>query len=391
MAKFKWFAVVAVLLAAGYYFLSGDSKEAQKDPRNTVNNVNSVTAAKGSIDIVVEALGTVTPRSVVTVQSRVDGQLVNLHFKEGQMVVAGDLLAELDDRQFAAQLKQAEGQKLRDEAQLAEARQTLQRYTALVAKDSIPRQQLDTQASLVKQYEGAVKNDEGLVDAAKTQLDYTRITAPISGRIGLRKADLGNIVKASSTDGIAVITEIDPISVLFSIPEDRIPEVMSYMKDGTALRVEAWNREKTAKLVDGKLEAVDNQVDVTTGTLKMRAEFANKDSSLYPNQFVNIKLTLGQKQDVLVLPSSALQRGSMGTFVYRIKDDSTVEAVPIKTGITQADIMSVTSGIELGDKIVSEGAGSLRNGTKVVISDGKDKKDKEGKKHAHEDKPATTP
>lgn len=387
MAKLKWFLIAVVLLGAGYYFLGGDNKDAQKDPRNTINNVNFVTAAKGNIDIVVEALGTVTPRSVVTVQSRVDGQLVKLHFKEGQMVAAGDLLAELDDRQYAAQLKQAEGQKLRDEAQLAEARQTLQRYTALVAKDSIPRQQLDTQASLVKQYEGAVKNDEGLVDAAKTQLDYTRITAPISGRIGLRKADLGNIIKASSTDGIAVITEIDPISVLFSIPEDRIPEVMGYTKDGTSLSVEAWNREKTIKLADGKLEAVDNQVDVTTGTLKMRAEFENKDSSLYPNQFVNIKLTLGQKQDVLVLPSSALQRGSIGTFVYRIKEDSTVEAVPIKTDITQADIMSVTSGIEVGDKIVSEGAGSLRNGAKVVTSDGKDKKDKDGKKPASDGKP----
>ncbi len=391
MTTLKWFLIAAALLGSAYYFLGGDNKDAPKDPRNTVNNVNFVAAAKGNIDIVVEALGTVTPRNVVTVQSRVDGQLVNLHFREGQMVAAGDLLAELDDRQYAAQLKQAEGQKLRDEAQLTEARQTLRRYTTLVAKDSIPRQQLDTQASLVKQYEGAVKNDEGLVDAAKTQLDYTRITAPISGRIGLRKADIGNIIKASSTDGIAVITEIDPISVLFSIPEDRIPEVMSYMKDNAGLPVEAWNREKTGKLTDGKLEAVDNQVDTTTGTLKMRAEFGNKDSALYPNQFVNIKLTLGQKQDVLVLPSSALQRGSIGTFVYRIKDDSTVEAVPVKTGITQADIMSVESGIAIGDRIVSEGAGSLRNGAKVVTGDGKNKKDKEGKKHATDENPPSTP
>ena len=385
MAKLKWFLIAVALLGSAYYFLGGDNKEAQKDPRNAVTNVNFVTAAKGNIDIVVEALGTVTPRSVVTVQSRVDGQLVKLHFKEGQMVAAGDLLAELDDRQFAAQLKQAEGQKLRDEAQLAEARQTLERYSALVKKDSIPRQQLDTQASLVKQYEGAVKNDEGLLDAAKTQLDYTRITAPISGRIGLRKADLGNIIKASSTDGIAVITEIDPISVLFSIPEDRIPEVIGYTKDGASLRVEAWNREKTAKLADGKLEAVDNQVDTTTGTLKMRAEFANKDSSLYPNQFVNVKLTLGERKDVLVLPASALQRGSIGAFVYRIKDDSTVEAVPVKTDITQGDVMSIESGVSVGDKIVSEGGGSLRNGAKVSTSDGK--RSKEDKKPASDTKP----
>lgn len=391
MAKLKWFLIAVAVIGSIYYFLAGDNKDAPKDPRNTVNNVNFVTAAKGTIDIVVEALGTVTPRNVVTVQSRVDGQLVKLHFKEGQMVTAGDLLAELDDREYAAQLKQAEGQKLRDEAQLAEARQTLQRYIALVEKDSIPRQQLDTQASLVKQYEGAVKNDEGQVEAAKIQLDYTRITAPISGRIGLRKADLGNIIKASSTEGIAIITEIDPISVLFSIPEDRIPEVMGFMKDNALLHVEAWNREKTIKLKDGKLEAVDNQVDTTTGTLKMRAEFENKDSLLYPNQFVNIKLTLGQKQNVLVLPSSALQRGSIGTFVYRIKDDSTVEAVPIKTDITQADIMSVVSGIEVGDRIVSEGAGSLRNGAKVATSEGKDKKDKEGKKNATEEKPPAAP
>lgn len=344
---------------------NGQEESASKTRKDTTSNVRFIVAQNASIAIVIDALGTVTPRSTVTIQSRVDGQLTHLHFKEGQMVQKDDLLAQLDNRPFLAQLKQAEGQKLRNEAILQEARQTLERYKSLFQKDSIPKQQLDTQASIVKQYEGAVKNDQGMVDSAQTQLDYTRITAPVSGRIGLRKADIGNIVKTSNSEGIAVITEIDPISVLFSVPEDNIPQVMHYANDVTALTVEAWNRENTLMLAKGSLSAVDNQVDSTTGTLKMRAEFANPEATLFPNQFVNIKLKLGDKGDAIVLPASSLQRGSLGTFVYRIKEDNTVEAVPIMIGITNADKVSVESGIASGDKIVTEGAGSLKNGAKV--------------------------
>lgn len=360
-------ALVLLAVAAGYYVFSGKETDTPKGKKDVISRVAYKVAAKKDIDVYIDALGSVTPHSTVTVRSRVDGQLMNLHFKEGQLVKQGDLLAELDSRTYQAQLKQAEGQKMRDEASLSEARQTLERYKTLVAKDSIPRQQLDTQASLVKQLEGAIKYNQGQVDAAATLLDYTRITAPVSGRVGLRQVDVGNIIHTGDTAGIVVITEVDPISVLFTVPEDRIQAVMARVNSKDVLPAEAWNRESTTKLATGTLVAVDNQVDSSTGTIKLRADFANGDNVLFPNQFVNVRLKLDTQQGALVIPSSAMQRGSKGMFVYRIKADNTVEAVPVTVGVTEGDTVSLTSGLEAGDKVVTEGGDSLRDGAKVLL------------------------
>jgi membrane fusion protein, multidrug efflux system len=364
----KWILSLGVLALGGMYFFGGAGDDAKKGKQN-VTQVAFATAHKGNIDVYVNALGSVTPHNMVTVRSRVDGQLMNIHFKEGQLVKQGDLLAELDARPYLAQLKQAEGQKMRDEAVLQEARKTHERYVALFAKDSIPRQQMDTQASLVKQYEGAVKNGQGQIENAATLVAYARITAPIGGRVGLRQVDPGNIVRAGDTAGIVVITEIDPISVLFTVPEDTIPELMQRMKNQEPLVAEVWNRENSIKLATGTLAAIDNQVDSTTGTLKIRADFANEEGVLFPNQFVNIRLKLGTKHDALIIPSSALQRGSKGVFVYRIKDDNTVEAKPISAGVTENDRVLIENGLTEGDKVVTEGGDSLRDGAAVSLAE----------------------
>lgn len=364
-----WITAVLFLAALVYYGTTSTRQDSDKGKKENIATVTIGVAHKESIDIYVDALGSVTPHNTVILRSRVDGQLIRALFQEGQLVKAGDVIAEIDPRTYEAQLKQAEGQKMRDEASLAEARQTLERYKVLFAKDSIPRQQLETQASLVKQYEGAVKNDQGAIDNAATLLDYTHIKAPISGRVGLRQVDVGNIVHTSDTAGIAVITEQDPISVLFSVPEDKIPVLVQRMKQVPPPAVEAWNREKSAKLATGTLVALDNQVDQTTGTLKLRADFANPDGVLFPNQFVNIRLKLDTRNDGLIIPAAALQRGSKGTFVYLIKEDLTVEAKPIKVDVIEGENALVNSGITENNKVVKEGADSLRDGAKIMIKD----------------------
>jgi len=324
-------------------------------------------ARKGSIDVAISALGTVTPRNSVTVRSRVDGQLVSVAFSEGQMVKTGQLLAEIDPRPFEVQLTQALGQMARDQALLKNAQVDLERYKTLLAQDSISRQQVDTQEALVRQYEGAIKTDQGQIDNARLQLTYARITAPINGRVGLRQVDPGNIIHATDSNGLVVITQLQPITVLFPIPEDSLPRVMKRMQSGETVPVDAFDRAQKVKLGAGKLVTIDNQIDTTTGTVKLRAEFPNTDSALFPNQFVNVRLVVETLPDATLVASSAIQRGAPGTFVYVVKADNTVSVAPVKLGPVQGETTAIESGINVGDNMVVDGADKLREGSKVEL------------------------
>jgi multidrug efflux system membrane fusion protein len=330
--------------------------------------VGAAVARSGDIPVYLDGLGSASAFYTVTVHSRVDGQLMSVPVGEGQHVNEGDLLAQIDPRPFQAVLDQASGQLARDQAQLTNAKLDLARYKDLIAQDAIPKQQLDTQAALVGQYEGTVKNDQALVGAAKLQLDYSRITAPISGRIGLRLVDPGNIVHASDPGGILVITQLHPIAVVFTLPEDNLPAVMRRVTAGAKLPVVAYNRDKSQKLADGFLQTVDNQIDPGTGTSKLKAVFDNKENALFPNQFVNVRLLLDIKKDQVIVPSVAVQRGSSGSFVYAVKTDGTVEARPVKVGVVEGSDSSIDSGLAAGETVVVDGADGLQPGSRVSVA-----------------------
>lgn len=329
--------------------------------------VSALEVQQRDVRILVNAIGTATPRSLVTVRSRVDGELLKLHFKEGQLVREGQLLAEIDPRSFKAQVAQVKGQLMRDQAQLDNARLDLKRYQDLLSQDSIAKQQVDTQAALVRQLEGTVQTDQGQLDNAQLQLQYTRITAPISGRIGLRQVDPGNQVKASDANGLTSIAQLDPMTVLFTVSEAQLPNVVSRFQEGKPLDVEAWDREFRNPLAQGKLVTIDNQIDATTGTLKLRAEFPNKNTALFPNQFVNIRLVLGTQPQALVVNNGAILRGAKGNFVYKVQADNTVAMVPVKLGYVEGDYTAVEGELKPGDLVVSDGTDKLKDGAKVEV------------------------
>ena len=334
-----------------------------------VQPVAAVAARTGDVNVIQTSIGTVTAIRTATVKPRVDGLLQNVLFTEGQQVAAGSPLAQIDPAPFEVALEQAEGQHARDAAQLNNARLDLERYRTLLAQDSIAGQQVDQQAALVRQLEGTVKLDQAQIDNAKLQLSWTRITAPIGGRLGLRLVDPGNMVRQADANGIAVITQVDPITVVFTIPQDVLPRVLANLSGNRKVDVEAWDRDQKAMIAKGTLITTDNQIDVATGTVKLKAQFANPKAVLFPNQFVNVRMVIETRRNVIVVPTAAVQRNAQGQMVvYVVKGDSTVSIRPVTTGPTEGTHTAIEKGLDAGELVVTDGVDRIREGSKVEVT-----------------------
>jgi len=376
-----WLIVLAIVVGAGvWYFKSKGSTEAQGPagapqggkggrpgqgmPGQAVPVVVA-TAQRGDLPVYFNGLGTVTAFNTVTVRSRVDGQIVKINFTEGQTVHQGDALVEIDPRPYQVQLEQAEGQLAKDQAQLRDVQVDYERFQLLFKEGVIPKQQVDTQQALVGQNLGAIKADQGAIDNAKLQIVYSHITAPITGRVGLRLVDMGNIVHAADTTGLLVITQLQPIAVIFALPQDQLSQVLSKLHSGTQLPVDAYDRDDVTKIATGKLLTIDNQIDTTTGTYKLKSEFSNEKNSLFPNQFVNVHLLVDTKHNVTIVPSTAVQRGPQGTYVYLAQRDNTVKIQPVTVALASGSSVGVSTGLQAGDNVVVDGQDKLQDGSKI--------------------------
>lgn len=371
-----WWVWLLIFAAIGYgcyrlYNFENAKKAGMSAAKDTLKPhsipVVAATARRGNMPVYLQGIGTVSAFNTVTVKPRIDGQLLSVNFQEGQFVNKGDILAQIDPKPFEVALDQAKGALAKDQAALKDAQVNYQRDQELFKDQIIARQQLETQGATADQFRGSLEGDQAAIDSAKLNLSYTDITAPISGRIGLRLVDAGNMIHAADANGLAVIAQMQPIAVLFNIPEDQLPPVLEKLRGGAKLRVEAFDRDMTKKLAEGTLLTVDNEIDQTTGTSRMKAVFPNGDFALFPNQFVNIKLWLDTKAGAIIVPAVAIQRGPTGTFVYLVQPDSIVTVRQVRVGMTVNNDVSVDEGLAPGDNVVVDGAEKLTDGMKVVV------------------------
>ncbi len=367
----RWLIALVVLLGALllWWLLPGKpaAKKVGNSPWDGPVPVRLTEVGSGDFHIELKALGTVTALNTVNVRSRVDGELVKVFFEEGQLVKAGDLLAQIDPRPYQVALQQAEGTLAQNQAQLKNAEIDLARYQGLYAEDSIAKQTLDTQQALVGQYRGTVKSNQAAVAEARLNLDFTRIRAPITGRLGLRQVDLGNLVRSSDTTPLVVITQVEPIAVNFTLPEKDLPPVLARVRDNQKLRVEAWDRGEQQRLAEGELHSLDNQIDVATGTVKLKARFANAGEQLFPNQFVNVRLRVETRQQATLIPSAAVQFGARGTFVFVLGEGDKVQIRDIKVAASDGATSLVEEGVKVGERLVLEGIDKLKDGSQVQV------------------------